>query len=187
MPATSTPPPQRSQFVTVMACLSLAVALLSAISSGLQAVALAISPGLGDLGAALPPGVSLPAMLQWGVDHAIGLSLLGVVLSLAMAWISWALLQRREWARLAFIAVLVVVALANFACIPLLDAALAMTTASLQHNGAGEIAAELDRSGAPLLAAMKLVCWIGAIAIAAIHAWIAWRLCRPDLRAEFHR
>jgi len=179
--------PPRSQFVTVMAWLSLAVALLSVTSNALQAVALAVAPGLGDFSALLPPGTPRPALLDWLGDHLLALSLWGVVLSLLVAWISWALLQRREWARLAFIAVLLLVALANFACIPLLDTALAMTSAGLDPDGTAEVAAELGQASAPLLAAMKLVCWIGALAIAAIHGWIAWRLCRPEIRAEFGR
>jgi len=178
--------PPRSQFVTVMAWLSLAVALLSVASNALQAVAVALAPGLGDLSALLPPGTPLPALLDWLGDHLLALSLWGVVLSLLMAWISWALLQRREWARLAFIAVLLLVALANFACIPLLDTAVAMTGAGLGQDGA-DVAAELGQASAPLLVAMKAVCWIGALAIAAIHGWIAWRLCRPEIRAEFVR
>ena len=177
----------RSPFVNVMAWLSLAVALLSAFGNALQALTLVVSPDLGDLAALLPPGTERPAMLQWLGEHLLSLSLLGVLLSLLMAWISWALLQRREWARLAFIAVLVLVALANFACIPLLDTALAMMNAAVAHSAGDDVAAELAAASGPLLAAMKLVSWIGALAIALIHGWIAWRLCRPEIRREFAR
>lgn len=56
----------------------------------------------------------MPASWQWLIDHAMSLSVLGAVLSVAFAWMSWALLQRREWARIGFVLVLVVTGLLNF-------------------------------------------------------------------------
>lgn len=186
MPTPLRQAPPRSSFVTVMAWLSLAVALMSAAGNALQAVAALVAPGLGSLGGLLPPGATVPPLLTWLGEHLVGLSVLGVVLSLAMAWICWALLQRREWGRLAFIAMLVLVALANFACIPLVNVALSMAMAVLDPTGSGDVNAELVAAGAPMLAALRLACWLGAGAIAAVHGWIIWQLCRPAIRAEFH-
>lgn len=187
MHAPTRPPPPRSSFVTVMAWLSLAVAVMSAAGNALQAMAALLAPGLGSLGGLLPPGAAVPPLLAWLGEHLVGLSLLGVILSLAIAWISWALLQRREWGRLAFIAVLVLVALANFACIPLVDVAMSMAMAVLDPSGTGDVGGQLIDAGAPMLAALRVVCWLGALAIAAVHGWIIWQLCRPAIRAEFHR
>ena len=179
------PASPRSSFVSVMAWLSLAVALLSAAGNALQALAALLAPGLGDLAGLLPPGAPVPPALTWLGEHIVGLSVLGVVVSLVMAWISWALLQRREWGRLAFIAMLVLVALANFACIPLVDVALSMAMAVLDPTGGADATAQLVEAGAPMLAALRLACWLGALAIAAVHGWIIWQLCRPAIRAEF--
>ncbi|HVJ39546.1 MAG TPA: hypothetical protein VM687_17305 [Stenotrophomonas sp.] len=187
MPTPLPPAVPRSSFVTVMAWLSLAVAVMSAAGNALQAMAALLAPGLGDLGGMLPAGAPVPPLLAWLGEHLVSLSLLGVVLSLAVAWVSWALLQRREWGRLAFIAVLALAALANFACIPLVDVALAMATAVLDPSGSGDVAAQLVDAGAPMLAALRLVCWLGALAIAVVHGWIIWQLCRPAIRAEFQR
>ena len=186
MHASVRPTPPRSSFVSVMAWLSLAVALLSVAGNALQAVAALLAPGLGSLSGLLPPDAKVPPLLTWLAEHLVSLSLLGVILSLAMAWISWALLQRREWGRLAFIVMLVLVALANFACIPLVDVALSMAMAVLDPTGGADATAQLVEAGAPMLAALRLACWLGALAIAAVHGWIIWQLCRPAIRAEFH-
>ncbi|HEY0334639.1 MAG TPA: hypothetical protein VGC74_13155 [Stenotrophomonas sp.] len=178
-------PPHRSSFVSVMAWLSLAVALMSAAGNALQVVALLLMPSLADFGALLPPGTPLPAAMAWLSDHLLALSLWGVLLSLLLAWISWAFLQRREWARRAFIAGLVLVAIANFACIPLLDVAVAVALPGAGIDEGGDVAAQMTQAAAPLLAVMRVLCWLGALAIAGIHGWIAWRLCRPEIRAEF--
>lgn len=182
----SRPSAPRSSFVTVMAWLSLGVAAMSAVGSLMQALLALAMPDTGDLGGLLPPGATLPPLLDWLVRHMVSLSVLSGVLSLGVAWISWALLQRREWARQAFIVVLALVALANFAGIPLVDATFDMAVTSLGQNG-GDAAAQLRDAGAPMLASLRLVCWLGALAIAAVHGWIIWQLCRPAIRAEFAR
>ncbi|MDG2525352.1 hypothetical protein P6166_08300 [Stenotrophomonas sp. HITSZ_GD] len=186
------PPPSpapRSSFVTVMAWLSLAMALMSAACSALQAAMALALPGLTDFSALLPPGTPVPASLAWLGAHLVALSVLGAIASLGVAWISWALLQRREWARVAFIALLALVALANFAAIPLADALveMALGTLTLAPASGAEATAQLLDAGAPMLAAVRLMAWISALTIAAVHAGIIWQLCRPGIRAEFTR
>lgn len=175
----------RSSFVTVMAWLSLAVGVLGVAANALQALALLLMPQLADLGVLLPPGMPQPALLGWLSAHMMALTLWTLVLCALMTWISWALLQRREWARRAFIAGLVLAALLNFACIPLLDASalVGLVPAAGLDGDDGLVAAR--EAMAPMLLALRLACWIGAIAIAALHGWIVWQLCHPQVRAEF--
>ncbi|KAF1692114.1 hypothetical protein CSC64_07530 [Pseudoxanthomonas koreensis] len=114
----------------------------------------------------------------------LALAMLG--LSLALLASAWGLLRRREWARLAFIALLVFGALANFAALagidPLFDSALAMFPASMR------LAPEGQQAIAQLQSSRRLV-WVtslgGALAIAGVHAWIAWQLCTAPVRAQF--
>lgn len=179
-------PAPRSSFVTVMAWLSLGVAAMSAVGSLMQALLALAMPDSGDLGGLLPPGATLPPLLDGLVRHMVSLSLLSGVVSLGVAWVSWALLQRREWGRQAFIVVLALAALANFAGIPLVEATFDMAVASLGQTG-GDAAAQLQDAGAPMLAALRWVCWMGALAITVVHGWIIWQLCRPDIRKEFQR
>jgi len=168
-----------------MAWLSLAVALMSAAGSALQALLAMVMPRLGDFSGLLPPDTPAPPSVAWLGEHLVGLSVLGVLVSLGVAWISWALLQRREWARLAFIAVLALVALANFASIPLANAMVALALSGMDPGG--DATTQLVDAGAPLLAAVRTMAWVGSVLIAVVHGGIIWQLCRPAIRAEFQR
>ncbi|MFC7520018.1 hypothetical protein ACFQS6_06990 [Xanthomonas populi] len=180
------PPSSRSRggFVTPLAWVALLLGLVSAMGHLLQIMMIAMMPGATSMG--LPEGITLPASWQWLIDHALSLSVAGAVLSAAFAWLSWALLQRREWARVGFVAVLLVTGLLNFGALaligPLFEGAQAMLPADVLHGPAWpELQARLQatRQAAFLLTA------IGVLALGCIHAALAWRLCTPGVRAEF--
>ncbi|MFB6496024.1 hypothetical protein P2A14_23520, partial [Xanthomonas perforans] len=103
---------QRGGFVTPLAWVSLLLGAVSVLANLMQIAMIALAPGAGSLG--LPEGITLPPSWQWLINHALSLSVAGVVLSAAFCWLSWALLQRREWARRSFVAVLLVTGLLNF-------------------------------------------------------------------------
>jgi hypothetical protein len=174
----------RSGFVTTMALLSLALAGLGVAGNLLQALAALAMPSGADLAALLPPGVPLPPLLDWLDRHLLALSLAGVLGSALLGWVSWGLLRRRDWGRRGFIALLLLAALGNFAGLPLLDRAfdgLAPALAQLQDLDGGDLQAMLA-------ALQRTLFWgslAGALAIAAVHGWIAWQLSRPQIRAEF--
>lgn len=174
----NTPAP-RSGFVTTMALISLALGGLGVASNLLQLLFALAVPASTDLAALLPPGVPLPPLLDWLGRHVVALSLAGALGSALLAWVSWGLWQRREWGRKGFNALLVIVALGNFACLPLLHGA---------FDGPAAALTELPEVATMLHAMQQLLFWsalAGALAIAALHGWIVWRLCRADIRAEF--
>ncbi|KAB7770563.1 hypothetical protein [Xanthomonas maliensis] len=171
--------------VTPLAWISLLLAALGVLSNLGQVALLVLMPA-GDL-LPLPPGMQLPASWQGLFDHAMALSVLGVVLSALFGWLSWALLQRREWARIGFVIVLVLSGLLNFAGLaligPLFDGVQALLpAAALQGPEGPEL---LQRLQATRQAALLLT-GLGALAIACVHGALAWRLCTPAVRAEFH-
>ncbi|WP_162434715.1 hypothetical protein [Pseudoxanthomonas koreensis] len=171
-------------FVTSLGWISLVLAALgSAWALAQFLVGLLIPDALvADLAAQglVPP--LLANLFAW--RNVLALAMLG--LSLALLASAWGLLRRREWARLAFIALLVFGALANFAALagidPLFDSALAMFPASMR------LAPEGQQAIAQLQSSRRLV-WVtslgGALAIAGVHAWIAWQLCTAPVRAQF--
>lgn len=53
-----------------------------------QIAMIALTPGAASLG--LPEGITLPHSWQWLIDHALSLSVAGVLLSAAFCWLSWA-------------------------------------------------------------------------------------------------
>jgi hypothetical protein len=174
----------RSSFVTVMAAISLALGGLGVLSNLMQLLLAGALPAEGLAAGLLPPDTPVPAPLLWLNEHLVGLSLAGALLSAVLAWVSWGMLRRREWARRAFITGLILAALANFAGLPLLD----NVFGSLVDSMAGADAADLDQLRAMTHTLQQALFWcglVGAVMIAAVHGWIAWRLCSPKIRAEF--
>ncbi len=171
-------PPTRSSFVTVMAALSLATAALGVLSGLLQALMLATMPGDAITQALQAAGPPVPPRLQWALAHLQALNLASTLLSALVLLLSWGLLQRREWGRRGFIAILVAGALACLAGLPLFGHLLDW---SRQLSGA-------DATDPLLLqfhAAMRTAMTMAAIAVAVLHGAIAWMLCTPRIRAEF--
>ncbi|NIK34278.1 hypothetical protein FHY15_003459 [Xanthomonas arboricola] len=184
MSAPTPRPRPRGGFVTPLAWVSLLLGVVSAMSNLLQIAMIVLMPDAAALG--LPEGIILPASLQWLIDHALSLSVVGVVLSVAFAWLSWALLQRREWARVGFVAVLLVTALLNAGGLaligPLFESVQAMLPADVVHSPEWpQLQARLQATRQAAL----LLTGLGVLAIGCLHAALAWRLCTPAVRAEF--
>ncbi|QJD69334.1 hypothetical protein HG421_17570 [Xanthomonas campestris pv. badrii] len=175
---------QRGSFVTPLAWVSLLLGVVSVLANLVQIAMIALTPGAASLG--LPEGITLPPSWQWLIDHALSLSVAGVVLSAAFCGLSWALLQRREWARLGFVAVLLVTGLLNFGGLaligPLFDGVQAMLPADVVHSPEWpELQARLQVTRQAAL----LLTGLGALAIGCVHTALAWRLCTPAVCAEF--
>ncbi|AUI92028.1 hypothetical protein [Xanthomonas oryzae] len=175
---------QRGGFVTPLAWVSLFLGVVSALANLVQIAMIALTPDAASLG--LPEGITLPPSWQWLIDHAMSLSVAGVVLSAAFSWLSWALLQRREWARIGFVAVLLVTGLLNFGGLaligPLFDGVQTLVPADVLQSP------EWPHLQARLQATRQMavvLTGVGALAIGGIHAALAWRLCTPAVRAEF--
>lgn len=130
----------------------------------------------------IPP--LLARLLDW--RHVLSLALLA--LSLLLLGVAWGLLRRHEWARRAFVVLLGVGAIANFAGLaaidPFFDSLQALVPASMAHGPEGLAFAAQLASGRRLVWATSVA---GALAIAGLHGWIAWQLCTAAVRAEFVR
>lgn len=180
------PAPPRSRFVTVLAQVSLLVGItwlvlalallpLAAVAGDVLSTRLAGLP-------ALPPGLS------WIAGHGMLLAVACVLAAAAFLASSWGLLRRREWGRLGFIAFLLGVAALNFAGLPLVgqlfDALRTSLPPGLLEGPDGQaLAAELEDLRRLSLASTLA----SAVLFAGLHAWLAWKLCTPAIRAEFGR
>ncbi|KRG71941.1 hypothetical protein [Pseudoxanthomonas dokdonensis] len=183
------PPPlpaaPRSQFVTVLAWLSLAMAVLGIASGLLQALAWLVTPS-GPTPMALlqgmAPQIQLPPLLEWSLRHSQALLLASLLSSVITAWVSWRLLQRRDWARRAFIALL------------LAGAAMAVAGAvafagmmAWARQLSGLDPASIDPAIATLQSALSITLYAGVAMICVLHLYLCWKLCTPAIRAEFER
>jgi len=183
------PPPlpaARNQMIDTMAKISLVVGVVWLLYALGQLAVLALLPDGALQEVVVRIGIALPALWQWCLDHLFALSLLSALLALLFSASAWGLQQRREWARLSFVAFLVVTGLANFASLPLLwqffGAMRQMLPEAMLHSADGaQLLAQLQ-SGRMISMATATVT---ALVFAALHGWIVYQLCRPAIRAEF--
>ena len=179
----NTPPQALSSFVTVMACLSIALGALGVVSGVMQgAVLMSMDPGqlMRQQFAAI--GVALPPQLLWMFDHLGLLNFLSLLSSVFVSVISWGLLKRHEWGRLGFIACLLLGAVAGF-----FFAAWFVQAMAWVNEQVGADLAATDPMLQGMQSAMKTMMVVAAVLIAAVHGGIIWKLCTPAIRAEFNR
>ena len=177
--------PQRSEFVTVMAWISLALGLAGVASGIMQGVMLLAIPAdrmIHDLLGAVAPEAQLPSAMLWIFGNLGLLNFLSLLSSALFTVVSYGLLKRYEWGRVGFVLFLAASALAG-----ILGVAVFVHFLSLASGMAGADIAEIDPAFQSLQSAMKVAMIVAALLIAILHGAIIWKLYRPDIRAEFTR
>ena len=185
LPQTARP---SNSFVTVLAWISIALALLGLLYGLVQSVMGLVMPQdyylrmLNPYGGEIP---QLPPLMHWIYTNTLLMGLLMTVLSALFLWVSWGLLKRREWGRKGFIAILVLGALWQFACLlaipQFIEGMLAIQAGAMPQGQA--LPPELKS----FMTAAMMMGGVVALVFAGLHAWIVWKLCRPAVRAEFAR
>ena len=186
LPPIPAAPSAAASFIAVTAKLSLLMSAVAIVWSLLQLLVVALMGRLDIIAAMQSEGLPVPAGVIWLGKHALSLSVLGLLLSIAFLAVSWALLKHREWGRIGFIVFLVLVALANFAFLPLIhgmfESMQAMVPADFLNSPQGlEMRVQL-RVG---LWTSLITGGVTALALAVLHAWLVIKLRRPDVRALF--
>lgn len=173
-------------FVTVLAWISIALALLGLLYGLMQTVMGLVLPADFYLRMLNPYGGEpprLPPLMHWMYTNTLLMGVLMFVLSAIFLWVSWGVLKRREWGRKGFIAVLVLGTLWQFACIfalpQFIEGMLAVQAGALPQGQA--MPPELES----FMTAAMLMGGVVAVVFAALHLWIVWKLCTPAVRAEF--
>lgn len=185
-PVPSEPRPSGS-FVAVIGWIAFALALLGAFYGLTQVVGGLFMPRDFYLRMINPAGrpMSLPPLLEWFYTHTLLIGAIELVLSALFAWVSWNLLKRRDWARIAFVAFLLLGAAWQFGSLwmmpQVIEGTLAAQAAMLPPGQAmpGEMK-DIMRMAMLMGSAVGLL-------IAALLGWVAWKLCTAKLRAEFVR
>lgn len=175
-----------SSFVTVLAWISIALALLGLLYGLMQTVMGLVLPADFYLRMLNPYGGEpprLPPLMHWIYTNTLLMGVLMLVLSAIFLWVSWGVLKRREWGRKGFIAVLVLGTLWQFACIfalpQFIEGMLAVQAGALPQGQT--MPPELEG----FMTAAMLMGGVVAVVFAALHLWIVWKLCTPAVRAEF--
>lgn len=181
------PPGDGAQrFVNGLAWISIAMGALGLGSGLLELLAAQASTAEGVqqlLGALGGGALALPPMLRWTLEHSVEISLAGIVLSAPMLWLGWGLLRRREWARVGLIACLLAGSAATFGLIWLVPEVLDQTL-SMQLDLQAP-----DQPLPPELAGVEDAAMVmslaAALALAALHGALIWKLCTPAVRGQF--
>jgi hypothetical protein len=175
----------RSEFVTVMAWISLALGVAGVASGIVQGVMLLSMPTdrmLHDFLGVVAPEAQLPSAMLWLFGNLGLLNFLSLLSSALFAVVSYGLLKRFEWGRVGF-----VLFLATSALIGILGAAVFVHFLSLANGMTSAEIAEIDPVFQSLQSAMKTAMVVAALLIVVLHGAIIWKLYRPEIRAEFAR
>lgn len=192
LPAYPTPSPGRRPgdgargLVSGLAWISIAMGALGVGSGALELLPAQASTaeGVQQLLEALGGGaLALPPMLRWTLEHSVEISLASIVLSALMLWLGWGLLRRREWARVGFIVSLVIGTLMTLALIWLVPA---MFDSVLSMQPGLQMPAQaLPSELATIKTMARGFSAILALALAALHGALIWKLCTPAVRGQF--
>jgi hypothetical protein len=175
-----------NSFVTVLAWISIALALLGLLYGVVQTVMGLALPADFYLRMANPYGGEpppLPPLMHWIYTNTLLMGLMMLVLSAIFLWVSWAVLKRREWGRKGFIAILALGTVWQFGSIwmlpQVLEGTLAMQAGAFPQGQA--MPPELES----FMTAAMMMGGLVALVFAGLHVWIIWKLCAPAVRAEF--
>lgn len=175
-----------TSFIDVTAKLSLVMGVLSILWSLFQLLLVGLLGQLDIIGWMQQHEMPVPTSMHWISEHMLSMTLLLLLSSVAFLAVSWAMLKRREWGRIGFIVFLVVVAIANFALLPLVqgmfDGMAAIVPPEFLNSPDGqEMRAQLQMSRWTML----ITATITAISFAGLHGWLVIKLQRDDVRKQF--
>jgi len=176
---------RRSEFVTVMAWISLALGLMGVVSGILQGAMLLALPTdrmVQDFLAMVAPGAQLPSAMAWVFGNLGLLNFLSLLSSVLFAAVSYGLLKRFEWGRVGFALFLAASALAG-----IVGAAVFAHFLSVAYDMNDAGIAGIDPAFQRMQSAMKVAMVVAALLVAVLHGAIIWKLYRPEIRAEFGR
>jgi len=178
-------PVPRSSFVTVLAWIFIALAGFSSLISLLQNIMIHVMFRSGAMAAALQDTGNGPPMgglakfafdhLQWIPAFFLGISLITLIAAIA-------LLRRRNWGRLAFIAVMgigIAWELGSLAVMPFFFRSFTQLP--------GTVPPDLRAQFSLLPKLMFGFSALVAVALAVLFAWIIKRLASADIKREFVR
>jgi hypothetical protein len=171
--------PSRSQFVTALAWFSIVIAALAMCSSLLQNIFVHVflpNTTIEQFQQAADANVVPPA-LMFVFKHMKTILLVYLLMTIVLLIVSIALLKRKEWGRVAFIALLAIGTLSGFA--PL------FFPISVADFLPKDVAGVDPNIAADFALGFKIVLILLTLLFVALHGWIIYKLCRPEIRAEF--
>jgi len=162
---------RKSGFVTALAWVLLVAGAIATIGGTLQAALLLTL--FSDV-ASIAAEAGFEGIRGLAFQYARAIALATVGLSAATTWAAFGLLRRREWARRIMLALAAVFVL-------YLGGALAF-----QWMYFDEVADQVPPGARSFSIVVRSASALIALALAGTTAWLARRLCSPQIREEFH-
>lgn len=175
----TTAPAPRSQFVTVLAWFSIVVSALMIVTSLLQnlMVHMLVPPDAFDQLSQQNNGAPIPPFALFMFKHFKLIVFSFFLLSIFLLISSIGLLKRKNWARIAFIVMLGLGIAWTVAMLPMQNSMMNDMTKSMGSEAPAEVQNFVTIFRGVMLGFV--------IVFTAIHAWLLYKLCTPQIRAEF--
>lgn len=159
--------PEQSTFVTVIGGISMAFGILGLVGGLGQMVLMNTLIGMMENDPTVGSMMGVMRTMFWGM------AIFGLLMSAFITWASWALIQRKNWARIAFMVMSALSALGSVLFVPLfLFAAFATDASELQGMGG-------------MVQAMQTAMAVLALVNLGVSVWVLVRLASEPIRAEF--
>jgi hypothetical protein len=172
---------RRSTFVTTLAWVFIVLTGFASLIAVVQSFMLYFVFPLDEMRAQMSEAASeMPPAAVFMLAHFELLFSAFLVVSLAALVVSIGLLRRKNWARLAFIGLMVLGVVWNIAGL-----ALQQTFMSQMPVPRGT-PAEFQESFGSMMRVMSVFSVVFALAVSSVFGWIAWRLRSPGIVAEFN-
>jgi hypothetical protein len=169
----------RSQFVTALAWFSIVVSALMIVSSTMQNVMVnfVLPPNIFD-SLLRDSGEQIPSSVLFVLKHVKVILFAFLLSSVVLLFTSIGLLQRKNWARITFIVLLVLGTVLTIAALPTQFSMLGDVSKTM---GGNEALAEVES----VITVMRGVILALVVLFTVIHVWLIYKLCTPTIRAEF--
>ena len=159
--------PEQSTFVTVVGGISMAFGVLGLVGGLGQMLLMNTLIGIMEKDPSVASVLDVMRAMFWGM------AIVGLLMSAFVTWASWALIQRKNWARIAFMVMSALSAVASLLCAPLfLFAAFAMDAGEMQGMGA-------------MVQGTQIAMAVLALVNLGVSVWVLVRLASEPIRAEF--
>ena len=187
LPPLPAQPRPGGSFVTVIGWIAFALALLGALYGLTQVIGGLFMPKDIYLRMMNPGGqaLTLPPLMEWFYTHTLLVGIVELALSALFAWVSWHVLKRRDWARIAFVAFLLLGMAWQFGSMWLMPQMVEgiMSAQSAMLPPGQHMPGEMRGI---MRVAMMMGSAVGLL-IAALLGWVAWKFCTRRVREEFHK
>ncbi len=179
----TSPQPNRSELITIVAWMNMVVCGLSALASaGLMVLVATLVPMDVILNAihTMEQQQAIPPSVGFAISHIQALLGFSLGVSVVMLVASFALLRRKNWARLFWIvcmAAVVVWCIGGLFFPP----NLASLIPSELSAAPPEVQAQIQQT----MTTVKIWGYVISVVQAALFSWLIWRFVSPDIRQEF--